>query len=91
MPDPTGADFSAIVTAIDALIVSGKTTAKRLVVWIDYTSIPQRSRACQLLSISSLPAYTAHAQFFLIVAPTVNLHDMTFDLASYQRRGWCAR
>ena len=56
-----------------------------------YTSIPQRSRACQLLSIASLPAYTAHAQFFLIVAPTVTVSGNVFDLSTYQRRGWYVR
>jgi hypothetical protein len=52
-----------------------------------YTSIPQRSKACQILSIASLPAYTAYAKFFLIVTPTVIRQTKTYDLASYQRRG----
>jgi hypothetical protein len=54
-----------------------------------YTSIPQRSKPCQRLSIDSLPAYTSFARFFLIVAPTATVDGKAYDLATYQKRGWC--
>ena len=91
-PDPLNSDFEAIVLAMENLIRQGRTTKERAIIWVDYTSVPQRSKACQLLSIRSLPVYTSFARVFLVVAPTVSVDGRTFDLTSYQLRGWwCAK
>jgi hypothetical protein len=50
-PDPTAADFGAIVAAIDSLIASGRASAERLFVWIDVstcarTDWPLAPQAC---------------------------------------------
>ena len=64
---------------------------ERMLVWVDYSSIPQRSEATLKLAIQSLSAYSSLAAEFVIVAPTCH-HLQTgavCDFESYRRRAWC--
>ena len=90
-PDPTGSDFDAITVGLEALIASKGLDPATLLVWLDYTSIPQRNRALQTLSIASLPAYVSLSTYFLISAPpTTNPQTgVLYDLAAWKSRGWC--
>ena len=69
--DPEGFHFAAAAAAMQALVESNKLNAAAVLVWIDVSCIPQRSRALQTLSIGSLACYALSASFFLVVAPTV--------------------
>ena len=88
-PDPTGEDWKAATLAIESLAATYKRSLDDFVVWIDYTSIPQRNRPCQSLSISSLPFYASFARFFLVICPQVSVEGREYSLESYQKRGWC--
>ena len=88
-PDPTGEDWRAAVLAIECLAATYRHPLESFLVWIDYTSIPQRNRSCQGLSISSLPFYASFARYFLVLTPRVAYGGREYDLVSYQRRGWC--
>ena len=60
---------------------------ERMLVWVDYSSIPQRSEATLKLAIQSLSAYSSLAAEFVIVAPTCH-HLQTgavCDFESYRR------
>ena len=56
---------------------------------IDYTSIPQRNKASQLMSIESLPVYAAFSRFFVVIAPPVTNDGNTYNHWTYSKRGWC--
>merc|ERR1719183_813140 len=88
-PDPEGHDWRAAVLAIECLAATYNLALTDFIVWIDYTSIPQRNRACQALSISSLPFYASFARFFLVLVPDVVHSDRHFNFESYAKRGWC--
>jgi hypothetical protein len=64
---------------------------KSVHVWLDYISVPQRSKAQLNFAISSLPAYVSLMDHFLICAPDASHHDtgLPCNLESYSRRGWC--
>jgi len=90
-PDPTKSDFAAVTLGVDALIKSKGIDESKLLIWIDFTSIPQRNAALQKLSIASLPVYASFAKYFLVSAPpTVNPDTgVMYDLAAWKSRGWC--
>ena len=88
-PDPGGHDWKAAVIAIECLAATYRLALTDFIVWIDVTSIPQRNRACQALSISSLPFYASFARFFLVLVPDVVHGDQHYNLESYAKRGWC--
>jgi len=74
--------------AITALV---RITTKPLYVWLDYTSIAQRSAAVQAQAVASLPVYLSQVDHFVICAPDA-IHMDTgkrCNLATYSRRGWC--
>ena len=56
---------------------------------IDYTSIPQRNKASQLMSIESLPVYAAFSRFFVVIAPPVTHDGNSYNHWTYSKRGWC--
>jgi len=90
VPDPQKHHYHTIVRAIEGLIIHHDLDPEKVLVWIDYTSIPQRSAPLQRLSIDSLAAYAAQSHFFLVIAPSVvGRGGATFDFDSYNRRGWC--
>ena len=62
-----------------------------VVVWWQYSCVPQSNRAMQLAAISSLHAYAACSKYFVAVVPPAH-HSVTntiSDGGSYSRRGWC--
>ena len=66
---------------------------ERTWVWVDYISIPQRSRGMQRLAINSLSAYASAAHAFVIVAPPVYHVDtgQLCNVETYNRRMWSAK
>jgi len=90
-PDPTNSDFAAVTRGVDSLVQTKGLDESKLLIWIDFTSIPQRNEALQRLSIASLPVYASFASFFLVSAPpTVNPDTgVLYDLAAWESRGWC--
>ena len=72
------------VTSIEELL-------EGILVWVDYSSIPQVSPSTTKLAIQSLSAYSSLASAFVIVAPSV-VHSntgATCDFGTYRRRAWC--
>ena len=86
---PVATHRVAAVAAIDQMVTSESLDSSKLLIWIDYTSIPQSNRTCQRVSIASLPVYTKFAAYFLMVVPKTSVGERSFSLESYQRRGWC--
>ena len=62
-----------------------------ILIWVDYSSIPQVSASTTKLAIQSLSAYSSLASSFVIVAPSVVHSDTgaTCDFGTYRRRAWC--
>ena len=62
-----------------------------LFVWVDFSSIPQKNKFMQRLSISTLGVYASLCKFFVVVAPQALQRDSNVrcDAATYRRRGWC--
>lgn len=90
-PDPTGAQYAAMVAATTAVSAKNGWKLDSVSIWCNYISIPQKSRGTQALAIKSLSVYSAYAHAFVIVAPPV-VHDNTgkvCDLESYNKRMWC--
>ena len=60
-------------------------------VWVDFVSIPQANRAEQRLAITSLPAFSACCDVFVVVAPEATHADTgkTCSEATYKKRAWC--
>ena len=56
-----------------------------------YTSIPQRNKTLQQLSIRSLALYASIPDAFIVIAPPTIHSDsqLRCDAETYQRRGWC--
>ena len=89
-PDPTGTQYATMLTALKRVAAYERWELSRTWVWVDYISIPQRSRGTQKLAIRSLSAYASSAHAFVIVAPTV-MHASTGKLCNvetYNKRMW---
>jgi len=90
-PDPTGVHFEAILEACDALCERYDVDPRRLYLWVDYVSVPQKNKVLQQLSIGSITVYASVCRYFLVVAPATTNADtgVKCDSSTYQRRGWC--
>ena len=90
-PDPTGRQYAAMAAAIGEVRRHNGWSQKRVMIWCDYFSIPQKCRGSQALAISSLTAFASYAHAFVIVAPHVTHEDTSLlcSLESYNRRMWC--
>jgi hypothetical protein len=64
---------------------------RRMLVWVDYVSIPQIGEGTLQLGIQSLSAYCSLANDFVICAPKATHADTgeTCDFETYRRRMWC--
>lgn len=89
-PDPTGKQYKVMAAAVRAIAASYNWPLERVLVWVDYCSIPQRCVASQKNAIRSLCAFASHASAFVIVAPPVEHREegCLCDIASYQSRMW---
>jgi hypothetical protein len=90
-PDPSGVQYATMVNALRRVLAEERWSDARTWVWVDYISIPQRSRGMQKLAINSLSAYASAAHAFVIVAPSV-VHADTgkmCNVETYNRRMWC--
>ena len=90
-PDPTGRQFQVMVAALHSICAMQDWQLDNVLIWVDYSSIPQVCRSVQALAINSLTAYASHAKVFIIVAPEVNhaVHGGVLGYDTYQRRMWC--
>jgi len=91
-PDPQCIQYDAMVSALKELSEAKKLNLSSTYIWLDYTSIPQRHRGLQRLSINSLTNYSGACDYFIIVAPGQITHADTgllCDRGSYQERAWC--
>mmetsp|Transcript_51524 Transcript_51524/g.135371 ORF Transcript_51524/g.135371 Transcript_51524/m.135371 type:complete len:249 (-) Transcript_51524:85-831(-) len=62
-----------------------------MLVWADFSSVPQANPATQALAIQSLPIYASIADALFVVAPNVSHHDsgQLLTAETYARRVWC--
>jgi len=63
----------------------------KVYIWCDYFSIAQESKLIQKYAIMSLPAVASTLHAFVVIAPEEAHHDndVTCDLSTYKKRGWC--
>ena len=90
-PDPAGHQFKDMLNAIQELAHSRRLRTDQIYIWVDYSSIPQRSAEQQQLAVTSLPAYVSACSEFVVIAPQV-LHSNTkvpCNFTSYSGRFWC--
>ena len=62
-----------------------------VLIWVDYSCIPQRSVRAQNVAIQAISAYCSCATAFVVIAPNVE-HAVTGEICnhmSYQSRMWC--
>ena len=61
---------------------------QKILVWVDYSSIPQVSTETLRLAVQTLSAYSSLASKFVIVAPVITHADtgLKCDLGTYRRR-----
>ena len=91
LPDPSHAQLAVMHAAVKHVASTHGWSLEDVMVWCDYTSIPQSNEACMQQAISSLSAYSACANAFIIVAPMV-AHADTGSMCSvdtYRKRMWC--
>lgn len=90
-PDPQGVQYGAMVSAVENLIAMHSLDREAVSIWVDFTSIPQKNRDMQRLSISSLPVYASSSNFFVAIAPPAMHQDKKLSCGeeTYRRRGWC--
>ena len=64
---------------------------RRILVWVDYVSIPQLGEETLQLAIQSLSAYCSLANDFVICAPKATHSDSAQEcnFSTYRKRMWC--
>ena len=90
-PDHTTAQMAAMKAGVRRVAKLRDWSLSEVLLWADYSSLPQTNLAEQREGIIALPAYTSSAQALLIAAPPVK-HKETgarCDLLSYRKRMWC--
>ena len=94
-PDPLNKQYPVMVAAVRQVAAErfpgGSVDLSNVLVWVDYSSIPQVSAEPLKLAIHSLSAYASLASAFVIAAPLVT-HINTgapCDFSTYRRRTWC--
>jgi len=91
VPDSRKVQYNCACLGVQQLIEQLDWPLDNTFVWVDYSSIPQRCTAVQMLAITSLPIYSSMVSAFIVVAPA-SIHDDTHlpcDLKSYSSRAWC--
>ncbi|CAE8624132.1 unnamed protein product [Polarella glacialis] len=91
-PDHTNKQFEMMCTSLRTICEKQDWNLEAVLVWADFSSIPQVHRGLQGLAIRSLPAYAKAASAFVVVAPTVPHNDLPGQLCdedTYRRRVWC--
>ena len=91
-PDHTNKQFEMMVTSLREVCEQKKWDLDSVVVWADYSSIPQVHRGLQGLAIHSLAAYASAAAAFVVVTPAVPHKDLpgqVCDEDTYRTRMWC--
>ena len=56
-PDPDNVHFDAICSAVTQMCSDFRLLSQDIHIWIDYSSIPQRNKTLQKLSIDTLSLY----------------------------------
>lgn len=91
-PDHTNKQFDLMAVSLTTLCESRGWDMEAVVVWCDYTSVPQVHSGLQGLAIDSLAAYASIASAFVIVAPDVPHKDLPGVICNedtYRNRMWC--
>lgn len=90
-PDPEKLQFKQMVAACEEICRRNNFDAKKLYIFLDYLSIPQKNPNLRLAAINTLGVFSSAASFFVVVAPNTVHKDTkkVVDKESYQRRGWC--
>lgn len=98
-PDPLNKQYPVMVAAIQRVARELRGAAdlaealSSMLIWVDYSSIPQATRdsqKAQALAIQALSAYSSCASAFIIVAPRLHHADTgaLCDFTTYQSRMW---
>jgi hypothetical protein len=90
-PDATGDHYETMVGALERVMEEKAWELEHVYVWVDFTCVPQRTRATTELAISTLSVYASRAHAFVAVVPDV-VHEetgKTLDGETYQTRLWC--
>ena len=87
-PDPANKHYESMCCAIRAVAEASGVDVGAVRVWVDFVSIPQANRAEQRLAITSLPAFSACCDVFVVVAPEATHADTlkTCDCSTYKKR-----
>jgi hypothetical protein len=90
-PDPTGRQYEVMRSSLREISARNDWPLSRVMVWVDYHSIPQVQRVQQENAILSLSAYASMAHAFVIVSPPVQHADLGIALGidTYRSRMWC--
>jgi len=91
VPDPQNVQYDEMLVALTQLAQTMHTRPENILVWVDYSCIPQHAVDQQQLAIESLPAYASVCSAFVVIAPQV-LHTQTkvpCNFTSYSQRFWC--
>jgi len=91
LPDPSREHYLAMCTAGDQLYHKIGIDPKELMLWLDYSSIPQKNKHLQKMAIASIAVYASTCRFFVTIAPnaTHTDHSVPCSLKTYMARGWC--
>lgn len=90
-PDPNNDHFLAAIEGIRLLCEHEELDPDALLVWFDYSSIPQKNMHTQQLAIDSLAIYASCCKYFIIIAPEAIHADSAIvcNAETYSKRGWC--
>ena len=91
-PDHTNKQYEMMVTSLRTICEKKGWDLDSVVVWVDFSCIPQVHRGLQGLAIHSLAAYASAASAFVVVAPALQHKDLPgvqCDEDSYRTRMWC--
>lgn len=90
-PDPNKTHFKSICAALDVLCSHLHIHENELLVWIDFSCIPQKNKVQQALAISSIGVYASCCRYFITIAPDAEHEDLQVpcNIETYTSRGWC--
>ena len=90
-PDPGGDDFRTMVGALNHVAEVNGWSFSEILIWVDFSSIPQQHTGLQAVAVQSIGLYAACTSAFIAVAPTCLHADnkVECNLSTYRRRMWC--
>mmetsp|Transcript_9084 Transcript_9084/g.28765 ORF Transcript_9084/g.28765 Transcript_9084/m.28765 type:complete len:391 (+) Transcript_9084:314-1486(+) len=93
-PDPSGEQYRSIVAGVSHIAQEQDWPLDMVLVWVDYSCIPQENKTMSREAIKTLPAYVTFSDAFLIASPELPHRNPTkpgemCNLLSYRNRLLC--